>query len=109
MGGEALAKRKMHVLEVAAGAMQQHDCRSIRCAGVLAYFDDVLAQAVDLDKAPTWRVRPLDQPDANEGDGGAGAKEDSDNGERVHSSRPRPGRDRDQSNGFPFSQRAPRA
>ena len=109
MGGEALAKRKTHVLEIAAGAMQQHDCRRVRCAGVLAYFDNVLAQAVDLDKAPARRVRPLDQPHANEGDGGADAKQDGDNGERVHSGRPRPGRDRDQSTGFPFSQRAPRA
>ena len=61
-GGEALAERKTHVLEIAAGAMQQHDRRRIRCAGVLAHFDDVLAQAADLDEAPARRVRPLDQP-----------------------------------------------
>jgi hypothetical protein len=35
--------------------MQQHDCRRVRCAGVFAYFDDVLAQAADLDKAPAAR------------------------------------------------------
>ena len=88
--------------------MHEHDCRRIRLPGALAYFDDVLAQAVDLDKAPAWRVRPLDQPRADEGDGGAGAK-----GQRQRRAcafkSPPAGPNRDQSSGFPFSQRAPRA
>jgi hypothetical protein len=33
-------------------------------------------------------MRPLDQPRADEGDGGAGAKQYGDNGERVHSGPP---------------------
>ena len=46
----------------------------------------LLTQAADLEEAPAWWVRPLDQLRADESDGGAAAKERSDNGESVHSS-----------------------
>ena len=46
----------------------------------------VLTQAADLEEAPAWWVRPLDQLRADESDGGAAAKERSDYGEGVHSS-----------------------
>jgi hypothetical protein len=55
-------------------------------SGALAQFDDVLAQAADLEEAPAWWVRPLDQLRADERDCGAAAKELGDNGESVHSS-----------------------
>jgi hypothetical protein len=70
-GGEALAKRETHVLQIAAGTMEENNRRRIGYSGALAQFDDVLTQAVDLKETPAWWVRPLDQPRANESDSGA--------------------------------------
>jgi hypothetical protein len=85
-GGEALTERQTHVLEIAAGTMEENNRRPIDYSGAIAQFDDVLTQATDLEEAPAWWVRPLDQLRADESDGGAAAKERSDNGESVHSS-----------------------
>ena len=85
-GGEALTERQTHVLEIAAGTMEENNRRPIDYSGAIAQFDDVLAQAADLEEAPAWWVRPLDQLRADESDSGAAAKERSDNGESVHSS-----------------------
>ena len=85
-GGEALTERQTHVLEIAAGTMEENNRRRIDYSGALAQFDDVLTQAADLEEAPAWWVRPLDQLRADESDGGAAAKERSDYGEGVHSS-----------------------
>ena len=84
--GEALTERQTHVLEIAAGTMEENNRRPIDYSGALAQFDDVLTQAADLEEAPAWWVRPLDQLRADESDRGAAAKERSDNGESVHSS-----------------------
>jgi hypothetical protein len=85
-GGEALSERQTHVLEIAAGTMEENNRRPIDYSGALAQFDDVLTQAADLEEAPAWWVRPLDQLRPDESDGGVAAKERSDNGESVHSS-----------------------
>jgi hypothetical protein len=85
-GGEALSERQTHVLEIAAGTMEENNRRLIDYSGAIAQFNDVLTQATDLEEAPAWWVRPLDQLRADESDGGAAAKERSDNGESVHSS-----------------------
>jgi hypothetical protein len=85
-GGEALPERHTHVLEIAAGTMEENNRRPIDYSGAIAQFNDVLTQATDLEEAPAWWVRPLDQLRADESDGGAAAKERSDNGESVHSS-----------------------
>ena len=85
-GGEALTERETHVLEIAAGTMNENNRRRIDYSGAPAQFDDVLTQAADLEEAPAWWVRPLDQPRADERDGGAAAKERGDDGESVHSS-----------------------
>jgi hypothetical protein len=85
-GGEPLTECQTHVLEIAAGTMNDNNRRRFDYSGALAQFDDVLTQAADLEEAPAWWVRPLDQLRADESDGGAAAKERSDNGESVHSS-----------------------
>ena len=84
--GEALTERQTHVLEIAAGTMEENNRRPIDYSGALAQFNDVLTQATDLEERPAWWVRPLDQLRADESDGGAAAKERSDNGESVHPS-----------------------
>ena len=73
-GGEALTERETHILEIAAGTMEENNRRRIDYSGVLAQFDDVLTQAADLEEAPPWWVRPLDQFRANESNGGASAR-----------------------------------
>jgi hypothetical protein len=65
---------------------RENNRRPFDHSDALAQFDDVLTQAADLEEAPAWWVRPLDQLRADESDGGAAAKERSDNGESVHSS-----------------------
>jgi len=84
--GESLTERQTHVLEIAAGTMEENNRRRIDHSGALAQFDDVLTQAADLDEAPAWWVRPIDEPRADQSDDGAAAKERGDNGESVHSS-----------------------
>src|ERR1700731_4739189 len=79
--------------------MEENNRRRIDYSGALAQFDDVLTQAADLEEAPAWWVRPLDQLRADESDGGAAAKERSDNGESVHSSSACRADYRDQSGG----------
>ena len=73
-------------LEIAAGTIEENNRRRIDYSGAPAQFDDVLTQAADLEEAPAWWVRSLDQLRADESDGGAAAKERSDNGESVLSS-----------------------
>ena len=85
-GGEALTERQTHVLEIAAGTMEENNRWPIDYSGAIAQFNDVLTQATDLEEAPAWWVHPLDQLRADESDGGAAAKERSDNCESVHSS-----------------------
>ena len=71
-------------------AMSHNLCAHPDCgqpnSGAIAQFNDVLTQATDLEEAPAWWVHPLDQLRADESDGGAAAKERSDNCESVHSS-----------------------
>jgi hypothetical protein len=62
--------------------MDKNDRRRARAS--FAQFDDVLAQAPNFDEAPARRVRPADQPCANEGDERADGENDGDDGERVH-------------------------
>jgi hypothetical protein len=51
--------------------MEENNRRRLDYSGALAQFDDVLTQAADLKETPAWWVRPLDQPRADESDGGA--------------------------------------
>jgi hypothetical protein len=85
-GGEALTERETHVLEIAAGTMEENNRRRIDYSGAVAQFDDVLTQTADLEEAPAWWVHQLDQLRADDSNGGAAAKDRSDNGESVHSS-----------------------
>ena len=78
--GEALAERKPHVFEIAAGAVDKND----RHAGIGAKLDHMLTQAADVDQTPARRMRPLDQPRADKSDDCAGGKNCGGGGQRVH-------------------------
>ena len=71
-GGETLAEREPHVLEIAAGAVDENDRRRIVRR---AQIDDVLAQSINVDEASARRMRALDQPRTDESDGGAGGED----------------------------------
>ena len=77
---EPLAERKPHVFEIAAGAVNEDERWR---AGIGTEFDDMLAQAADVDETAARRMRALDQPRADKRDHGAGAEDRRGDGERV--------------------------
>ena len=73
------AERNPHVFEIAAGAVNEND----RWRGSVADLNHMLAQTVDLDEAAARRMRPLDQPCADDGDDGAGGEDFRNDAQRV--------------------------
>ena len=82
MRGKTFAQRKVHVFEIAAGTVNKNDRRRI---GPFAELDDMLTQPADLYEMPTWRMRPPDQPRADQGDQRAD-NEDGDESEHGYRS-----------------------
>ena len=80
--GKPFAERKIHILEIGAGAMQKNDRR--RFVAAVSEFDHVLTKAVDFDEAARRHMRPLDQTRSDKGDDGAGAQDDNDDRDRGH-------------------------
>jgi len=74
------AEREPHVLEIAAGAVDENDRRR---GTRRAQLDNVLTHSIDVDKSPARRVRPFDQPRADESDYGAGGENFGGNSQRV--------------------------
>ena len=54
--GQPVAERQPHILEIAAGAVQQHDRRRVNGAKL----QQMQPAAGDLDKASLWRMGALD-------------------------------------------------
>jgi hypothetical protein len=74
------AEREPHVFEIAAGAVNESDRRRVARR---TQIDDVLTKSADVDEAPARRMRPLDQPRADESDDGAGGEDFGGDSQRV--------------------------
>ena len=81
--GKPLAEREVHVLEIGACAMEKDDRERIFRA-TAPHFNHMLTEAVTLDKAAAWPMRPLDQISPDERHDGADTQDDSDNCDRGH-------------------------
>ena len=82
--GEMLAERQFHILEVAAGAVQKDNGKSVRISGPARQLDDMLVKTADVNKSAPRQMSALNQPRTNESDDGAGAEDRDDNCDRGH-------------------------
>ncbi len=82
--GEMFAERQMHVLEIGAGAVQNHDRRRARRGGARSHFDHVLRETADIDETAARPMQPLDQQRADQRDETASAQHRNDNNKRGH-------------------------
>ena len=82
--GEMFAERQMHVLEIGAGAVQNHDRRRARRGSARSHFDYVLRETADIDETATRPMQPLDQQCADQRDQAASAQHRNDDDQRGH-------------------------
>ncbi|HSZ67165.1 MAG TPA: hypothetical protein VK825_13245 [Xanthobacteraceae bacterium] len=81
--GKALAERQPHVLEIAAGAVNENE-RHVLTGCICANFDQVLSQSADIHETPARRMRPPDQHRPDAGDDGADDEDEDDCNTRLH-------------------------